>query len=216
MSFVVGLTGGIGSGKSTVAEAFVGQGAGLVDTDVLARQLTGPGGAAMPALAARFGAGIQAADGSLDRAAMRQRVFADPEARRALEGILHPLIRRQAEADIAALATPYVLLAIPLLVETGRESYPLDRVLVVDCPEPLQRGRVMARNGLPGEAVAAIMAAQASRAARLAVADDVLDNSGPPGDLAGPVARLHGLYLQLARNKEASRGSGGGFLKVSG
>ncbi|WP_303787146.1 dephospho-CoA kinase [Azovibrio restrictus] len=210
MSFVVGLTGGIGSGKSTVAEAFVALGAGLVDTDVLARQLTSPGGAAMAALVDRFGAGIRAADGSLDRAAMRQRVFADPEARRALEAILHPLIRRQAEADIAALGAPYVLLAIPLLVETGRESYCLDRVLVVDCPEALQRSRVMARNGLSAAEVEAIMAAQASRAARLAVADDVLDNSGRPGDLAGPVAQLHRRYLQLARVKECA-GSGAAY-----
>lgn len=203
MSFVVGLTGGIGSGKSTVADAFVGLGAGLVDTDLLARQLTGPEGEAMPAIVARFGAGVRAPDGSLDRDAMRQRVFADPEARRALETILHPLIRHRAEAEIAAAPQPYVLLAIPLLVETGRDSYPLDRVLVVDCPESMQQERVMARNGLTVEAVAAIMAAQASRSARLAVADDVLDNSGRPEDVLGPVAELHQRYLVMARCKAA-------------
>jgi len=201
VSFVVGLTGGIGSGKSTVADAFVRLGAGLVDTDRLARQLTGPGGEAMPAIVARFGTGILAADGSLDRAAMRRRVFADPEARRRLEAILHPKIQKLAEAGIAALATPYVLLAIPLLVETGGKSHRLDRILVVDCPEALQRERVMARNGLSGEEVDAIMAAQASRAARLALADDVLDNSGRPEDLLGPVAELHRRYQLMARCK---------------
>ncbi|MCX8145044.1 MAG: dephospho-CoA kinase [Azovibrio sp.] len=201
MSFVVGLTGGIGSGKSTVAEAFVALGAGLVDTDVLARQLTGPEGAAMPALIERFGPGICAADGSLDRAAMRARAFADPGVRRELEALLHPLIRARAEADIALLRTPYVLLAIPLLAEVGRQAYRLDRVLLVDCPEALQRRRVMARSGLTGEMVDAIMAAQASRAARRAVADDVLDNSGARAELAVPVARLHDLYLRLAQAK---------------
>lgn len=201
MSFVVGLTGGIGSGKSTVADAFVRLGAGLVDTDHLAQALTAQQGAAIPALVAQFGADILAVDGSLDRAAMRQRVFADPEARRQLEGILHPMIRTAAREAIAASQTPYVVQAIPLLVETGAARYALDRVLVVDCPETVQVQRVMARNGLTATEVEAIMAAQASRAARLAVADDVIDNGGSPEGLAGKVARLHQLYLELAAQK---------------
>jgi dephospho-CoA kinase len=199
MMFVVGLTGGIGSGKSAVAAAFVRLGAGLVDTDHLARRLTTPGGAALPPLAALFGSGILAPDGSLDRAAMRRRVFADAHARKQLEGILHPLIRGEAKAEIAASVAPYVLLAIPLLVETGgRAAYDLDRVLVVDCPETLQISRVMARSGLTKEEAKAMLAAQASRAARLAAADEVIDNSGSLNCLEPAVARLHDRYLEMA------------------
>ena len=204
MSFLVGLTGGIGSGKSTVAEAFVALGAGLVDTDALARQLTGAGGLALAPLQAAFGPGIVGPDGALDRGAMRQRVFADETARRQLEAILHPLIRAEAAARVAVSAAPYVLLDVPLLVETGVQAYGLDRVLVVDCPEPLQVERVMARSGLSAPEVQAVMAAQASRAARLAVADDVLDNSGSPDSLGPAVARLHQAYLQMAARKAAS------------
>jgi len=204
VSFLVGLTGGIGSGKSTVAEAFVALGAGLVDTDALARQLTGAGGLALAPLQAVFGPDIVGPDGALDRGAMRQRVFADETARRQLEAILHPLIRAEAAARVAASAAPYVLLDVPLLVETGVQAYGLDRVLVVDCPEPLQVERVMARSGLSAPEVQAVMAAQASRAARLAVADDVLDNSGSPDSLGPAVARLHQAYLQMAARKAAS------------
>ena len=203
MSFVVGLTGGIGSGKSTVGEAFVRLGAGLVDTDILARRLTAPGGAALAPLVERFGAGILAADGGLDRAAMRRRAFADPDVRRQLEAVLHPLIRAQAAAEITALRAPYVLLAIPLLAETGRAAYDLNRVLLVDCPEDVQRQRVMARSGLAADEVAAIMAAQASRAARRAIADDVLDNSGAPEDLEAAVADLHRRYLEYAAAQDS-------------
>lgn len=201
VDFVVGLTGGVGSGKSTVAEAFVRLGAGLVDTDHLARSLTAPGGKALPFLQQAFGAEILAADGSLDRGAMRQRVFSDPESRKHLESILHPLIREEALAVMAELQTPYVLLAIPLLVETGVERYPLDRILVVDCPESVQLTRVMARNGLSADEVRAIMAAQASRAERLAVADDVIDNGGGPDLISAAVLRLHEDYLERARYK---------------
>jgi dephospho-CoA kinase len=204
LMFVVGLTGGIGSGKSVVATAFVRLGGALVDTDILARRLTAPGGAALAPLSAAFGADILARDGSLNRAVMRARVFACPDERRRLEDILHPLIRREAQAEISAAVAPYVLLAIPLLVETGgRENYGLNRVLVVDCSEAWQVKRVMARSGLTEAEARAIMAAQASRTARLAVADDVLENNGSLAKLEPAVARLHHLYLKMAARKSA-------------
>ncbi|MDR2165932.1 MAG: dephospho-CoA kinase [Zoogloeaceae bacterium] len=208
--FRVGLTGGIGSGKSTVAEAFAQLGAGLVDTDLLAHRLTARHGAALPALTAAFGADILAADGSLDRVAMRRRVFADPAARTRLENILHPMIRQLAREEGIALEAraPYVLLAIPLLVETnGRKTHGLDRVLVVDCPEILQIERVMARNGLSRAEAQAIIAAQATRAARLVEADDVIDNSGDLSALAPVVARLHRQYRNAATRREQAPAS---------
>lgn len=199
MSFVVGLTGGIGSGKSAAAALFVRRGADLVDTDMLAHGLTAPGGAALAPLSAHFGAKILAPDGSLDRAAMRRRVFADPKARKQLEGILHPLIRDKTRAAIARSTAPYVLLAIPLLVETGgKAAHDLDRVLVVDCPETLQMARVMARSGLTEEETQAVMKAQANRQTRLAAADDIIDNSGSLMDLEAAVDRLHERYLRLS------------------
>ena len=199
----VGLTGGVGSGKSTVADAFVRLGGALVDTDALAHRLTAPQGAALPTLMAAFGADILAADGGLDRAAMRHKVFADPAVRRRLEKILHPMIRKAAEAEMDALLSdagvPYVLVAIPLLVETGgRSAYGLDRVLVVDCPEEAQAARVMARSGLNAAEVQAIIAAQASRAERLAEADDVIDNRGTRAEINSQVAQLHARYLHIA------------------
>jgi dephospho-CoA kinase len=191
----VGLTGGIGSGKSTVAAEFVRMGGGLVDTDALAHRLTTADGAAMPALAAAFGTTIRVADGSLNRTAMRQKIFSDPAARALLERILHPLIHAAAQAELAALDTPYALIAIPLLVETqGRARYALDRVLLVDCPEATQITRVMARNQLSSEEARNIVNTQATRASRLAEADDVLDNSGNFADLRQEIERLHATY----------------------
>lgn len=195
--FVVGLTGGIGSGKSTVAELFVELGAVLVDTDAIAHELTGPGGAAMPALRAEFGAGIAGADGALDRNAMRQRAFADPAAREKLEAILHPMIRRLSDERCRAAASPYVILAVPLLVESGAYRERCNRIVVVDCPESLQIQRVMARNGLSVAEVEAIMAAQASRPQRLAVADDVVLNDADLSSLRDQVQALHRKYLLL-------------------
>jgi len=195
--FVVGLTGGIGSGKSTVAELFVELGAVLVDTDAIAHELTGPGGAAMPALRAEFGAGIAGADGALDRNAMRQRAFADPAAREKLEAILHPMIRRLSDERCRAAGAPYVILAVPLLVESGAYRERCNRIVVVDCPESLQIQRVMARNGLSAAEVEAIMAAQASRPQRLAVADDVVLNDADLSSLRDRVRELHRKYLLL-------------------
>ena len=211
MSYVVGLTGGIGSGKSTVAELFAALGAEVVDADAIARELTAPGGIALPALRAEFGADVLAADGALDRAQMRTLAFADPARKARLEAILHPLIRAECEARCAAAGdAPYVLLVVPLLVESGAYAKTIDRLLVVDCPEELQILRVVARSGLAREDVLRIMAAQASRTQRLAAADDVLENVGAPSDLRVPVAQLHARYAHLAaasaRKKErASR-----------
>jgi len=197
-AFVVGLTGGIGSGKSSVADLFVEQGAVLVDTDAIAHELTGPGGAAMPALIAEFGPEIADGRGALDRAAMRQRAFADPVARGRLEAILHPQIRRLSDERCRAAASPYVILAVPLLVESGAYRERCSRIVVVDCPESLQIQRVMARNGLSMAEVEAIMAAQATRQQRLAVADEVVHNDADFDTLRAQVRVLHRKYLLLS------------------
>lgn len=199
---MIALTGGIGSGKSTVADLFVARGAALVDTDALAHELTAPGGAAIGPIRAAFGDGVIAADGRMDRAAMRALAFSDPSARRRLEAILHPMIRDRTDQGVhAAIAAgaPYVLVAIPLLVESGNPRGRHDRVLVVDCPPEVQVERVIARSGLPRAQVEAILAAQVSRAARLAAADDVIDNGGVPEALAAQVDRLHASYAGLSR-----------------
>ena len=206
MSLIVGLTGGIGSGKSTVADRLASFGAALVDTDVIAHQLTGAQGAAMGEIAATFGPSVVRDDGALDRAAMRRLVFSDPVAKTRIEAILHPLIRRESEARCRlATASPYVLLVVPLLVEAPvsasyRQS--VDRILVVDCDEATQITRVVARSGLSPAEVRAIMATQASRAERLAVADDVVFNGGELDDLNFQLIALHRRYLDLAAQAE--------------
>ncbi len=200
-AFVVGLTGGIGSGKSTVADLFVAEGAGLVDTDAIAHELTGPGGAAMSAIAAAFGGEVVTGEGALDRGAMRRRVFSAPQDKVRLEGILHPLIRRLATQRCRESAAPYVILAVPLLAETGAYRDFYDRVAVVDCPEALQIERVMARSGLSEQEVRAIMANQTSRAQRLALADDVVVNSDGLGELLVQIKALNVKYMQLSAEK---------------
>ena len=206
--YVVGLTGGIGSGKSTVARLFAERGVAVIDTDEIAHALTAPGGAAMPAIRERFGACVIAPNGALDRQAMRQLAFADPACRQALEAILHPRIRAEADRLVAAAASDYVLLAIPLLVETGGYRDRLQRVLVVDCEEATQVSRVVARNGLAEAEVRRILAAQASRAQRLAVADDVVRNDHDPQALVAQVDALHARYLALAAGRQGSRSAG--------
>jgi dephospho-CoA kinase len=196
--FVVGLTGGIGSGKSTVADAFAALGMPVIDTDVIARELTAQDGAALDAIRAAFGEAVMQADGTLDRAALRRHVFTDAAARYQLEAILHPLIRQHVEQTLAQLTAHYALLVIPLLVETGAYRDVLTRILVVDCPEETRIARVMARSGLARDEVMAILAAQATRAERLAVADDVILNTASPEDLRAAVASLHQRYLALA------------------
>ncbi|MCQ9377445.1 dephospho-CoA kinase [Methyloversatilis sp. XJ19-49] len=205
MTFVVGLTGGIGSGKSAVAELFVQRGAALVDTDAIAHQLTGRHGAAIAPLREAFGDAFITADGALDRARMRAHAFAEPAVRARLEALLHPLIRTRARDEVAASAAPYVVLAVPLLIESGDWNSRCDRVLVVDCPVELQRERVRARSALPADEIDRIIAAQASREARLAVADDVIDNAGERAALVPQVDVLHARYMTLAkREKPAS------------
>jgi dephospho-CoA kinase len=196
--FIVGLTGGIGSGKSAAAANFAAQGIAVVDTDAIAHELTAAGGAAMPALLAEFSPEVAAPDGALDRARMRRLVFAEPAARGRLEAILHPLIRELSAARCRDAVSPYVILAVPLLIETGAYRDRCQRIAVVDCPESLQISRVMARNGLSEAEIRAIMAAQASRDQRLAVADDVLNNDGDLHHLESQVADLHRKYLRLS------------------
>ncbi|HXH04590.1 MAG TPA: dephospho-CoA kinase [Candidatus Competibacteraceae bacterium] len=197
---VVGLTGGIGSGKSAVSDAFARLGVPVIDTDVLARELVEPGQPALGEIAATFGADCLGADGRLDRRRLRERVFADDQARRRLEAILHPRIRQAVQQRLVRLVqlqTPYCLLVIPLLVESGMTDL-VQRVLVVDVPEELQVARVMQRDRVSAEQARAVLAAQAERAQRLAAADDVLDNSGSRAALEDAVRRLHQRYLQLA------------------
>jgi dephospho-CoA kinase len=196
--FTVGLTGGIGSGKSTVSDLFAALGVPVIDTDLIAHQLTAPGSTALDAIRAAFSAAVMQADGSLDRAALRHLVFGDAAARRQLEAILHPRIRRAVEARLATLVAPYVLIVIPLLVETGGYRDLLNRVLVVDCPEALQISRVKARSGLAHDEILAILAVQASRAERLAAANDVIVNTASQASLRDEVAALHQRYLTLA------------------
>lgn len=196
--FKVGLTGGIASGKTRVAEFFAARGVPVIDSDQIAREIVAPGAPALAAIRERFGEGVMAADGNLDRRALRAIVFADPAARRDLEAITHPAIRaRMAELNAQARG-PYVINAIPLLTEGGGRR-DLDRVLVVDCPEDLQIARVMARDQVDEAGARAVLAAQASRAARLAIADDVIVNDGDLAALEARVASLHERYLRLSQ-----------------
>ena len=193
----VGLTGGIASGKSVVADMFADLGAPVIDTDVVARQVVAPGEAGLTAVVEAFGSGILNEEGALDRAALRQQVFADHHARRRLEAILHPLIRTRTLAQLEALDSPYALVAVPLLVETGFAAL-VDRVLVVDCPRSAQLARLMARDEHTQEDAARIIAAQTSREARLEAADDVIDNSGDLSATQTQVRELHERYLELS------------------
>ena len=200
MPFVIGLTGGIGSGKSSVADLLGERGAAVIDTDAIAHRLTAPGQAGSAEIGRQFGADFLRAEGALDRDRMRSLVFADPEARRKLESILHPMIRAEVLSAIAASTAPYVVLVVPLLVETGAYRELVGRTLLVDCPEKLQIERVRQRNNLAENTIRAIMASQAGRAARLAVADDVIVNETGLDALGQRVAELHARYLALAEN----------------
>lgn len=199
MPFCIGLTGGIGSGKSSAARLFAALGAGVVDVDDISHAVTRPDGAAIDDIRREFGAEAIAADGSLNRSRMRELVFADASAKSRLEGILHPLIGRLAREAVARALEPYVLLVVPLLLE--RETYRdvIQRVAVVDCTEQTQIARTMKRSGITEAAVRAIMAAQLTRAERLDKADDVIDNDGDETQLKQQVAALHTRYLTLAR-----------------
>jgi len=198
---VIGLTGGIGSGKSSVASLFAERGVYVIDADAIAHRITAPDGLAMPAIQGAFGAAYLDPRGALDRVKMRALVFADPEAKRKLEAILHPLIRGETQGELARArtsASAYAMLMIPLLVETGDVRARCDRVLVVDLPEDVQIERVMQRDGLSRALAQSIMATQATRAERLRHADDVIDNAGMPAELIPQVDALHANYLRIA------------------
>lgn len=196
--FSVGLTGGIGSGKTTVADMLAARGAAVVDTDLIAHQLTAPGGLAIPQIRAQFGDAFLTEAGAMDRARMREYVFAEPGAKARLEAILHPLIRNETEQAAAQAQGSYLVFVVPLLVESGSWKQRVSRLLVVDCTEQTQIRRVISRSGLSEPAVRAIMAAQATRQQRLAAADDVIDNENDALALVPQVDRLHALYLSLA------------------
>ena len=198
MTFVVGLTGGIGSGKSAAADEFARLGATVVDTDVIARELTEAGGAALQHIKSLFGDAFITARGAMDRDAMRKHVFSDPAAKTALERLLHPMIRAEADRRIAAAKGPYVVYVVPLLVESGGSRDRVQRVLVVDVPEALQVERVQARSGLSEKEICSIIGQQAARSARLAAADDVIENSGTLDALRKQVAALDARYRKMA------------------
>lgn len=197
MQYIVALTGGIGSGKSTVAEAFAAKGAALIDADVIARQVVAPGSSALEAIHQRFGAAVIRPDGTLDRAALRARVFSAGGETAWLNGLLHPLIRHETEQQFAQMTGPYILWVVPLLVENALHTR-ANRVLVVDVPLDTQIARTRQRDDVSEEQVQRILAAQATRAQRLALADDIIDNSGRPDQLAERVAHLHQCYVALA------------------
>jgi dephospho-CoA kinase len=199
MRLVVGLTGGIGCGKSAVAAEFARLGATVVDTDAIAHELTQAGGAAVARIRELFGAGYVDAAGAMDRAKMRALAFSDPAAKKKLERLLHPLIRAEAERRIAVAGGPYVIQVVPLLVESPGFRQRVSRVLVVDCPERIQIERVRQRSSLSEEEVRRIIASQAKSEVRLAAADDVIDNSGPLDALHKRVQELHLRYLALSR-----------------
>ncbi len=202
--YTVGLTGGIGSGKSVVAGLFSKRGVAVIDTDEIAHELTRPGGEAIEAIRAAFGAGLIGADGALDRDGMRRLAFSDPAARKKLEGILHPLIRKESVRRCERAKSPYAILVVPLLVEGGVDRSRYARVLVVDCTEVQQVERAMRRSGLSEKEVRAILAAQATREQRIARADDVIDNSGTPEALERQVSHLNEKYLTLAAQSKTT------------
>lgn len=200
---VVGVTGGIGCGKSTICREFAALGAPVVDTDEVAREVVAPGTAGLAAIVERFGKDILTADGTLDRRRLRSIVFADESSRLWLESLLHPLIRARTAEHVRASAFAYCLVCIPLLVERGGGNR-VDRVLVIDCPPETQIARVMARDKLTAPEVEAIMRTQATRAERLAAADDVIENIGDVETVRPAIRALHRQYLDLAQRTRDS------------
>jgi len=203
MALRVGLTGGVGSGKSTVAERFTEHGVPVIDADRIAREVVAPGSPGLAALVDAFGTAILTPEGALNRPELRRRIFADPQERQRLEGLLHPRIRQEMARRAARVVAPYVLLVIPLLIEQGWQEL-VDRILVVDASEAEQIRRTAARDRVPPESVHAIIASQASREARLRAADDVIVNDRDPEMLAARVDALHRHYLQLAAGSSSA------------
>jgi dephospho-CoA kinase len=201
----IGLTGGIASGKSMVTQRFAELGVPVIDADVASRSVVEPGKLGLAQVVRRFGVGVLDADGRLDRRALRSLIFKDSSLRQALDAILHPLIRAEMEREAAEANGPYVVMAIPLLVEGGSPGKRVDRVLVVDADETLQIQRLRARDGSSEDEARAIIVSQASRTARLAAADDVLLNTGSVAELRQAVDRLHEQYLQQAQTSSSRR-----------
>lgn len=197
MGYIVALTGGIGSGKSTVAQAFARLGITIIDADIIARQVVEPNTPALNAIEAHFGRSVIQADGTLNRRQLRERIFSDPAEKAWLNALLHPIIHQETQRQIAAARSPYVLWVVPLLVENQLHNK-ADRTLVIDVSRETQIQRTMARDHVSREHAEQILAAQATREARLAVADDVIDNNGAPDAIASDVARLHAQYLTFA------------------
>ncbi|MCG9678238.1 dephospho-CoA kinase [Vibrio sp. Isolate24] len=199
MPFVVGLTGGIASGKTTVANLFHDQfGIEIVDADIIAREVVEPGSEGLKAIEARYGSNILLADGTLNRAKLRESIFACDKEKAWINQLLHPMIREKMQADIAKASSPYALLVIPLMVENNLQSL-ANRVLVVDVDEQVQRQRTMERDEVPIEQVDAILAAQASRSQRLSIADDVIKNNATNQELLPQITELHQKYLEICR-----------------
>ena len=201
----IGLTGGIASGKSTVTQRFAEFGVPVIDADVASRSVVEPGTPGLAQVVQQFGEGVLDANMQLDRGALRNLIFKDSSLRQALDAILHPLIRAEMEREAALAKGPYVVMAIPLLVEGGSADKRVDRVLVVDADEMLQIQRLQARDGCSEQQARAILSAQASRAQRLAAADDVVLNTGTVAELRQSVDRLHDKYLQLAQTSSSRR-----------
>ncbi|ACT05505.1 dephospho-CoA kinase [Dickeya chrysanthemi Ech1591] len=197
MTYIVALTGGIGSGKSTVAQGFATLGATIIDADVIARQVVAPGQPALAAIVEHFGREILQPDGALNRPALRECIFSSQEDKRWLNALLHPLIQQETQRQLAAVATPYALWVVPLLVENQLQGK-AHRVLVVDVPLETQVQRTMDRDGVSRTQAEKILASQASREQRLACADDIIDNNNNPSLLAPRIAALHQHYLELA------------------
>ncbi|HHM0842986.1 TPA: dephospho-CoA kinase [Klebsiella pneumoniae] len=206
MGYTVALTGGIGSGKSTVADAFAQLGVKVIDADVIARQVVEPGTPALQAIVGHFGPQMIAPDGTLNRRLLRKKIFAHVEEKAWLNALLHPLIQQETRRQMQAATSPYLLWVVPLLVE-NRLSGQADRVLVVDVPKETQIERTMLRDKVSREHAEHILAAQATRQQRLAVADDVIENTGTPDAVASDVARLHEKYLTLASQAASQENS---------
>jgi dephospho-CoA kinase len=193
----IGLTGGIASGKSTVANLFAALGITVIDTDIIARELVGPGQVALEEIRVEFGAGVFSADGRLDRGAMRRHIFSDDAARHRLEAILHPRIQRATMHQLAAASGDYVLVVVPLLTESPLKEQ-VDRILLVDCDEATQINRLLARDAESEDQARRMLASQASREQRLAIADDIIHNDSNIDALAAQVSALHDTYTALA------------------
>lgn len=197
MGYIVALTGGIGSGKSTVADAFSRLGIAIIDADIIARQVVEPHTPGLHAIAAHFGKSVINADGTLNRRLLREHIFSQPAEKAWLNALLHPMIHQETQRQIAGSTSPYVLWVVPLLVE-NQLQHKADRILVIDVSPETQLQRTMLRDNVSREHAEQILAAQATREARLAVADDVIDNDGAPDRIASDVARLHAQYLTYA------------------